>query len=314
MSQNPFPTNPDLTAIAIAYRNKSLIADRVLPRTPVNGQAYTWTEIPKGQMMTVPETRVGRRGTPNRVEFNGTERNGRTQDYALDDAVPQADIEAAANASNYDPLNMATTGLTNLIELDREVRVANLVFDPSKYEHKATLDANSKWDGNNAGGNPVDPIPVIGDSLDVPLMRPNVMVLGQKVATKLRQNPNVIKAYNGSLGDTGMVPLEFLAALFELEEIVVGQGRINIAKPGQPVQIANVWGNHASVIYRNANARPDKDVTFGLSPYWGDRMAGDWYDQNIGMRGGRQVRVGESIDEIIMATDCAYFFENVLTS
>ena len=312
MSQNPFPVNPDLTAISIAYRNKSLIADRVMPRVAVSAQAYKWTEIPKGQMMTVPDTKVGRRGTPNVVEFNGEERNGFTEDYALDDTVPQADIEAAANASNYDPMNTATTGLTNLLELSREVRVATLVFNPSIYEHKATLDADSKWDGVNVGGNPVDPIPVIGDAMDVPLMRPNILVLGQKVATKLRQNPNMIKAYNGSLGDTGMVPLAFVAAMFDLEEIIVGQGRINIAKPGQAVQIMNVWGNHASLIYRNANARPDKDVTFGLSPYWGERMAGDWYDQNIGMRGGRQVRVGESIDEIILATDCAYFFENVL--
>jgi len=32
------------------------------------------------------------------------------------------------------------------------------------------------------------------------------------------------------------------------------------------------------------------------------------------MRGGRQLRVGESVKEIIMATDCAYFFENVLSA
>jgi len=314
MSQNPFPTNPDLTAIAIAYRNKNLIADQILPRTPVNARAFKWTEIPKGQMMTVPETSVGRRGTPNVVEFGGTERNGSCDDYALDDIVPQDDIEASASASNFDPLNTATTGLTALIELDREVRVATLVFDPSVYEHKAALDGTSKWDGLNGAGDPVDPIPVIGDALDVPMMRPNVLILGQKVATKLRQNPNFIKAYNGSLGDTGMVPLDFIAGLFGLDDIVVGQGRINIAKPGQPVQIMNVWGNHASLIYRNPQARPDRDVTFGLTATWGSRMAGDWYDQNVGMRGGRQLRVGESVKEIIMATDCAYFFENVLSS
>lgn len=307
MSQAPFPTNPDLTAIAIAYRNKNLIADRVLPRTGVNAKQFKWTEYPKGQMMTVPETSVGRRGRPNVVEFGGEERSAECADYALDDSVPNEDIEQARNASSFDPMSTATTGLSSLIELDREVRVASKVFDPQQYEHKAALDAGSKWDNNDH-----DPIPVIGDSLDVPLMRPNIAVMGQKVATKLRQNPNVIKAYNGTLGDTGMVPLRFLADLFELEEIIVGQGRVNIAKPGQPVQIANVWGNHAAMIYRNENARPDRDVTFGLTAQWGDRLAGDWEDRNVGMRGGRNVRVGESVKEVIMATDCAYFFENVL--
>lgn len=314
MSNAPFPINPDLTSIAIAYRNKQLIADRVLPRVGVNGSTFKWTEIPKGQMMTVPKTRVSRRGSPDVVEFSGEERNDSVNDYGLDDVVPQDDIDQAANASAFDPLNTATTGLTNLIELDREVRVAQMVFDPTKYEHKAVLDSNSKWDGLNAGGNPVDPIPVIGDALDVPMMRPNVMTLGQKVATKLRQNPNVIKAYNGTLGDTGMVPLEFLARLFDLEEIIVGQGRINIAKPGQAVQIQNVWGEHCSLFYRNPVARPDRDVTFGLTAQWGDRFAGDWFEQNIGLKGGRRVRVGEQVKELIMATDCAYFFEDVLTA
>lgn len=314
MSNAPFPINPDLTSIAIAYRNKSLIADRVLPRVGVNGSVFKWMEYPVGQMMTVPNTQVSRRGAPNVVEFGGTEQESAVRDYGLDDTVPQDDIDNAANSSGFNPLNTATTGLTNLLELDREVRVANMVFGNTNYQHKAALDANSKWDGNNSGGNPVDPIPVIGDALDVPLMRPNIMVLGQKVATKLRQNPNIIKAYNGSLGDTGMVPLQFLADLFELQEIVVGQSRVNIAKPGQSLQIANVWGDHAALIYRNPEARPDRDVTFGLTAQWGDRFAGDWFEQNIGLKGGRRVRVGEQVREVIMATDCAYFFEDVLTA
>lgn len=314
MSKTPFAINPDLTSIAIAYRNKSLIADRVLPRVPVNGSTFKWTEYEKGQMMTVPHTRVSRRGSPNVVEFGGTEKESSVEDFGLDDHVPQDDIDKAANATAFDPMNTATTGLTNLIELDREVRVAKIVFDPTQYEHKAELDATSKWDGLNAGGNPVDPIPVIGDALDVPLMRPNVMTLGQKVATRLRQNPNIIKAYNGTLGDTGMVPLQFLADLFELEEIIIGQSRINIAKPGQALQIANVWGNHAALFYRNPVARPERDVTFGLTAQWGDRFAGNWFSEDIGLKGGQVVRVGEQVKELIMATDCAYFFEDVLTA
>lgn len=312
MAKMPFPVNPDLTAIAIAYQNKRLIADAVLPRTPVMAKTFKWTEYPKGQMMTVPNTAVGRRGRPNTVEFGATDKEASCQDYGLDDSIPNEDIEQAKNASNFDPIASATTGLAAIITLDREVRTAALVFDPAIYEHKAALDANSKWNGDTAGGNPVDPIPMIGDALDVPLMRPNIMVIGQAVATKLRQNPNVIKAYNGTLGDTGMVPLQFLADLFELDEILVGQGRVNIAKPGQAVQIAHVWGNHCALIYRNPNARPDKDVTFGVTAQWGDRIAGDFEDRDVGLRGGRRIRVGESVKELIMATDCAYLFTNVL--
>ena len=39
MSNAPFPIDPELTAIAIAYRNGRMIADEVLPRVPVGKQS-----------------------------------------------------------------------------------------------------------------------------------------------------------------------------------------------------------------------------------------------------------------------------------
>ncbi len=36
----PFPINPALMAIAIAYHNAQMIADEVLPRVPVGKQEF----------------------------------------------------------------------------------------------------------------------------------------------------------------------------------------------------------------------------------------------------------------------------------
>ena len=44
MSKANFPVNPVLTAIAIAYRNRRMIADDVLPRTDVGKQEFKYLQ------------------------------------------------------------------------------------------------------------------------------------------------------------------------------------------------------------------------------------------------------------------------------
>lgn len=306
----PFPVTPELQAVALAYRNAAMIADAVLPRVPVGAQNFKYMSYPKGEMLTVPETRVGRKGTPNEVEFTGTEVDGSTQDHSLDDPVPNADIEnARAVPGMPDPLMRATEGLTELIVLAREIRAAALVFGAANYAaaNKIDLNGNDIWATKHADS---DPITDILTGLDAPMMRPNVMTLGQSASIALRTHPKIVKAYNGSDGADGVVPLAFIRELFELEEVVVGQGWVNTAKKGQPVNRVRVWGGHCALIHRNKNADTQRGVTFGYTATFGTRIAGSEYDGKIGMRGGQRVRVGESVKELLMADDLGYFIQD----
>jgi hypothetical protein len=306
----PFPVTPELQAVTLAYRNNAMIADAVLPRVPVSLQNFKYNSFPKGEMFTVPETKVGRKGAPNTVEFTGTEVDSSTQDHALDDEVPIADIEnARAQPGVPDPLMRATEGTTELIFLAREVRVAGLVFDAAQYAaaNKVDLNGNAIWSTNHADSKPITDILT---GLDACIMRPNVMVLGQKASIALRTHRSILKSYNGSLGDEGVVPLAFIRELFELEEVIVGQGWVNTAKKGQAPVIQRVWGPHLSLIHRNKNADTQRGVTFGYTAQWGSRIAGSEYDGKIGMRGGQRVRVGESVKELLMANDLGYFIQD----
>ncbi len=81
----PFPMDPKLTAIAIAYRNPdiALIADQVLPRTPTEA-SFKWLRYALADGFTVPDTKVGRKSTPNEVEFSATEVIDNVVDWGLD--------------------------------------------------------------------------------------------------------------------------------------------------------------------------------------------------------------------------------------
>lgn len=308
MAQAPFPIQPELTAVAVRYRNPRFIADLVSPRLPVGLQTFKYWKHTLGEEFTIPDTRVGRRGRPAEVEFNATEVAGTTLDYGLDDAIPQPDIDNAP--PGHDPVMRAVEGVTDLIALDREKRVATQVFASGTYAstNRATLSGSSQWSHVDS-----DPIAAIGDALDVPIIRPNVGVIGRAAWTRLRSHADIVKAVQGNSGDAGRATVQQVAELFELEQLLIGEAWLNTAKRGQAVTASRVWGKHMALIYqdRNADVRGNR-ASFAWTAEWGTRIAGSVPDKDIGLRGGQRVRVGESVAEVISANDLGYLFINAV--
>lgn len=302
----PFPINPELTAIAIAYRNTKLIADEVMPRSPVGKKEFKYLKHTLAEGFTLPNTLVGRTGKPNQVEFTASEETDSTEDFGLDDPVPQDDI---ANApAGYDPLGRATEGLTELIALDREKRVADLIFATGTYAAANRLALSGSDQFSDFIGS--DPIAVIMDALDAMVMRGNIAVIGRPAFSILQRHPKIVKAANRNSGDSGIATRQAIAELFELDEVLVGEGWINGAKKGQTASMSRVWGKHIALLYRD-RVSPNK-ITFGFTAEFGKRVAGSIPDSNIGLRGGQRVRVGESVKEVVTANDLGYFLQNVV--
>lgn len=318
MATTAFPLNTELTAIAIGYRNRDvdLIADLVLPRIPKTGKKFSYTVYNKADAYTLPSTRVARRAEPGTVDFGGVLVPAECVDYGLDDIVPNDEIEAwaasprPASGGPVSPLARATSLTTGLILLDREVRVSSLVFAAGTYPsgNKVTLSGTSQWsDYTNS-----NPLSALLNALDVPLFRPNVLVLGQAVWTVLRQHPKIVQAVNGSDQGAGTVTREQLAALLEIRRVVVGSGFVNVARKGQAPNFVRVWGKHASLLYVSEDMADADQPTFGFTAQFGTRIAGEMAEPKMGLRGSTRVRVGESVAEVIAANDAGYFFENAV--
>lgn len=303
----PFVVIPDLTAVAIAYRNTALIADSVMPRVPVASQTYRYRVHDTEERYTFPTTRVGRLGTPNRVTAGFTEVEGFCEGYALDDPVPNSDMNQSV--PNYNPMAHATEYVTDLIELDREVRVANLLFDANQYPagNKVTLSGTDQW-SDTSNSNPIGDIET---ALTTPLMRPNTLVFGQTAWSTLRQHPDILNAVIRSGADRGLATKGEVASLFEVNEIFVGDAFINTATKGQTATFSRVWGDSMAAIHLNRNANTSRGVTFCMSPTWQGRQAGTIQDPDIGAQGGVRVRVLEFVDEVVTAGDAGYFIDDV---
>lgn len=309
--QAPFPVDPKLTAVAVGYRNQAYIADQVLPRATVPSRLFKWWEYPVDESFNVTDTKVGRTGRTNEIEFRAEERDGSVDDFGLEDPIPQEDIDIGATVG-YDPRTHATERLTDYIALGREVRAARLLFNPAVYPagNKIQLaTAADRWDDPTS-----DPVDDVLTGLDNCLVRPNIGVLGQKVWSKLRRHPRIAKAINANSGDEAVATRRAVADLLELEDIIVGQSRLNTARKGQPAALSQVWGNHASFIYRNRNfSFRAPDFTFAATAQWGDKVAGSRPDPDIGLRGGERVRTGESVRELVIAGYAGYLIQDAVS-
>lgn len=314
MSTSAFPINPQLTAIAMVYRNPdvALIADEVMPIVPV-AQKFKYTVYDQAQGYTVPDTKVGRKSQPTEVDFGGILIDASTQDYGLDDVVPNEDIDAweamdkPETGGPIDPRIISTQYLKGLIDLDREVRVANIIFNSASYAagNVKTLSGSSKW-SDFTNSNPLNDILV---ALDVPLFRPDGITIGQSVWTVLRQHPKLVQAVYGTAQTGGVITREQLAEKLEIKYVRVGSGFVNTARKGQAPNMQRVWGNYCALNYNNRDAAMAGQPTFGFTGQFGTEIAGVIPEPKIGLNGSQRVRVGKRVRELVSDPSLGYLFQ-----
>jgi len=293
-----FQADASLTAIAIAYRNPDvdMIADDVLPRVPVGGRSFKWTEYPEAEMFSVPDTRIGLRSAPNQVELQGEQKDSGVLDYGIDIPLDNPTIGEAERAG-YNPRNRATERAANIVLLDREIRVAATVTDAAAYhaDQKASAVFSTFFDAS------ADPFESIDAMLDACWMKPNQLVFGHGAWRAFRKHPKAVQAVKGTTTASGRLTRQEVAEAFEVNRILVGSGRVNVARPGLAPSIARTWGNAICGQYVDRSVTPETGgVTFGMTAVHGTRVAGT-KAVDMGLNGGVMVRAGESVRELVVA-------------
>lgn len=321
-TSRPFVVDATLTAVAIGYKNGSAmrIADKVLPRLPVSNEKFKYTVYPISEAFNTPDARVGRRGAVKQLEFSGSEVTSDVVDYGLDSPIPQSDIDVAAAAraegrTVFDPEARATEMLTETLENIRELRVAQQVFSLATYaaSRRVTLSGTSQLsDYTNS-----DPIGVLAAGMDATLVyRPNTVVMGREVWSKLSSHPKVVNAVKGNVTSQGRVSIDQFRELLAgdgITDVLVGDAWTNTAKQGQSATLARAWGKHIALLYINPLASVEQGgITFGFTAQFGDRLAGRIEDPDIGLQGGFRIRTGERVRELISAQDVGYFIQNAV--
>lgn len=303
----PFPIDPKLTGIALAYKNDSYIADAVLPRVKVPSSTFRYRVYDKGSFLTPVDSKVGRKSMPNEVEISHTEASSFVEDYGLDDVIPYDDILNAPEG--YNPQYEAVEYLAEMIALNREKRVADLVFNENSYAAgcKTTLTGTNQFSHASS-----DPIATLISALETPFARPNTVIMGREVWIKLCRHSGILQTFYPNANGNGIITPEQLASILDVERVLIGNARINTANRGQAPNIGRLWGKHVALLYLDPAATVSRRLTWGITAEFGGRVSGSMAEPEKGLRGSTKVRVGETVRELVLCSEAGYFIKNAV--
>lgn len=305
---SPLIIVPSLCAVAIKFRQKNFIADRIMPRVNVDTQEFIYAKDRMADWITPVETFVGRTGAVNELANSQQDPTYlATRDQGLDEKVPNRD---AKNGPSESALMRATQRVMSLVELRREMRVSAMVTAAGNFGYSATLAGVNQW-SDYANSNPLVNILTY---LDKPFMRPNKLVMGRDVWRTISIHPKVISAIYPAGGAATKITRQQLADYLEIDEIIVGDGWYNSAAKGQAIAQTRLWGNFCAGIYQSEADQidPQGGNSWGFTAQFDQRVAGTIIDPDVGLYGGVKVRAGESVCEVIPAPEFGFLLSAVI--
>ena len=138
--------------------------------------------------------------------------------------------------------------------------------------------------------------------------RPNRLAMGREVLTVLLDHPDIVDRL--PVNAIREVMLKHLAALFEVDEIIVGVASYNSAKKGATVSNSFIWGKNALLYY--VPSSPSKDVPSALYSFrWGPRSVLNYEDTPAGKMAD-VIEVHDYVDVKVTASELGVFFSGIV--
>lgn len=303
------PIGVQQTDLVAAYKNGKMIADQVMPVKVLDGPelAFKYYERTKGDSFAAPDTHVGRTSEPNIIHLSGEEKASVAEAHGLQTIVPKEDIDQIKNKERF--VNTNLEYLMNQVFLGREMRVAGIVQNTSNY---GTGLSHTYEDSQGIGADGFNIVEVILDYLEKPLARPNILGMNAVVWAKLRTDANVLRAIYPNSNGAGVATREQIKALFEVDDILIGEARVNTTKNAKNPTLERCWGNNIWAHYTEPLSTLKEGIAWGMTAQVGDRYATIIEDEKIGLKGAEIIKAGFYQKEVVVAKDAGFLLKNVI--
>lgn len=311
--EEQFQIQPELTAVALGYINKKLIAGEIFPKVDVTGHSFEYSVYDKVQGTSMPETKVGPKGSANTVENIGTRASATVEDHSLKDKIPLVTLQDAQK-KDKDIRGIVTMQLIDSLKTAREINLSNKLSDAKNYakDNVYTLDENEKF--GSAKSTATD---IIEDYMNKVLGGANTMILSKRAFSKLRRDRSIINSIsiNHSASQTdmpGMVSPEAIKDLFQLENIYVGQSVLCSSQKGETPVLSACWKDDVILLNIDPIATTDYGLTYGYSATYEDYTVGSYFDPDSGLKGCEIIRPYTSYIDLISCKNCGALLKDVI--
>ena len=233
--------------ISVKYKNQGYIADEVFPILPVKKDSDKYRVYDRD--FRIPETIRSAKGVAKEHSFKVSTSSYILAQHSLKDYVSDRDME------NYEPAELrrdATEELTDKLLLRREKDVADLFLTTSSWSQSASLGAALQWSANTTTSNP---IPIMDTATTVILENSghlaNYAIVPRRCVLAAKNH----KSIADRIKYTSMeITPAMLAALFDIDKLLVPTAVLDSAHEGATVSVAAVWTDNVFVGYRPERA------------------------------------------------------------
>lgn len=285
--RNDVHVDGPLTNISVAFRQSqdAFIADKVFPVVPVQKQTDSFFTIPRGAMLRDQFEKKAPGAAPAKATYNYGTDTYRADIYALGTQVAD---EIRANADSPLRLDQDMTELLTQQGLIRKERLwAEQFFAAGVYAGDVAGVASApgasqflQW--NDAASTPIEDIRAGKRRVHARTgYRPNKLVLGREAFDVLLDHPDIVgRLDRGQTSGAAMVMKDALAALFEVQEVLVMDAIWNSAVEGAADSLGFIGGKAALLVYAPASAglmTPSAGYTFS----WTGLMGGGALGMNM---------------------------------
>lgn len=316
-----------LTQISVQYLQdtSNFIADKVFPTVPVVKQSDRYFKYLKEDWFRddAAERAMGTESAGGSYDIDNTPNYFCTK-YAFHKDVFEED---RVNSDNpLTPDQDAVAFVTDKILLNKENRWAKTYFKDGVW---AMDNAGAAYDSGSPNATGVywddydhsDPIKDITqwctEMAETTGKRPNTLTLGRKVYDALRQHPDILDRIKFT--QKGVVTMDLLATLFDVERILVANAIQNTAKKGQEAAMSFTIGQHALLSYSPMRAGL-KTASAGYCFTWTGLMGSNALGGRINRFSMHHLGIGTeriecelAYDMKVVASDLGAFFKNAVS-
>lgn len=330
--------NAALTALSIAFlqRQSAFVADRVFANIPVTKQADQYFSYDRGEFnRDEMEERA-----PAAQTVGGSYKVDKTPNYFARVYGIHKDIPDQVRSNEDGPINSdrdATNYVTMKALIKRELSWRNAYFVAGNPGDTWTFDvdgdssatAAGSFDPTNASNNqkvywssanstPVEDIRQGKRFVqEATGFRPNVLTVGRVVFDTLADHPDIVgRLDRGQTSGPAIATAEAMAALLELDEILVMDSIQNTAAKGAAAVHSFIGGKNALLSYRPPEPgllTPSAGYTFSWTGLLGATLNGIRIKRfRMEPEASDRVEAEQAFDQKLISKDLGYFFGGIV--
>lgn len=274
--------DPVLTQVAQGYTNAEMVGLALFPPVPVGQRGGKLISFGREDFALYATARAPGANT-RRINFGYSSGTYTLEQHALEGVVPFEDLEEADAVPGIDLASVALAKAQAVISLRLEYAQAVLATTAGNFPagNKVTLAGVNQWSDYTGTSDPASDIETGKEAIRAKVgRRPNTLVVGPTVWSKLRNHPKLTDRikYTGRDGLTQ----EMVAQLFGVDRVLVGDAIYDNAGT-----FTDVWGKFAVLAYTvtgslASRGTPTFGYTYRLNGYplveqaYEDRNAKSW--------------------------------------